>query len=55
MYRRGPLTVACNFSDRPLELKLGGRVVSRSDPGIRHRSGRLLLPAGGAAWVTFTR
>jgi alpha-glucosidase len=50
-YRRGPLTVACNFRNRPVRLAMTGSVVVGTDPLVRLRCGSLSLPANSAAWV----
>jgi alpha-glucosidase len=51
VYRRGRLTVAVNFLDRPVELAIGGRLHIGSQPLVRLRAGRLSLPGNSAAWV----
>ncbi|HEV2218589.1 MAG TPA: alpha-amylase family glycosyl hydrolase [Candidatus Dormibacteraeota bacterium] len=55
IYHRGPLSVACNFSHRPLELDLPGRLLIGSSPGVRRSATRLLLPPNSAAWLETRR
>ena len=50
-YSRGALTVACNFTGRPVRLGLAGRLVLGSDPLVRLAGGRLSLPPNSAAWL----
>lgn len=50
-YSRGPLTVACNFTGRPVRLEVGGRLRLGSDPLVRVAGGRLRLPPNSAAWL----
>jgi hypothetical protein len=50
-YRRGVLTVACNFTDRPARLPLAGRLLMGSDPLVRPARRQLHLPANSAAWL----
>ena len=50
-YRRGRLTVACNFGAREARLAVPGRMVAGSAPRA-HVAGRVLsLPANSAAWL----
>jgi alpha-glucosidase len=51
VYERGRLIVAVNFLSRQVEVKAGGRLVIASHPLVRHRIGRLTLPANSAAWL----
>jgi alpha-glucosidase len=51
VYRRGPLTVACNFRNSPVRLALTGSLVLGTDPLIRLGGGFLSLPPNSAAWV----
>lgn len=51
VYVRAQLTVACNFSQRPVKLPAAGRIVIASDRMARVREGRLVLPPSSAAWV----
>jgi alpha-glucosidase len=55
IYERGPLTVACNFSRRVLELDLAGRLLLASSPGVRQAGGRVTLPADSAVWLETRR
>jgi len=50
-YRRGLLTVACNFAGRPIALGARGRLLIGSDPLVQLRAGRLHLPPDSAAWL----
>lgn len=50
-YSRGPLTVACNFTGRPVRLGVAGRLMLGSDPLVRVARGTLSLPPNSAAWV----
>ena len=51
-YRRGPLTVACNFRDRPVCLPLGGRLLQASNPRVNRRGALLELAPNSAAWLS---
>jgi alpha-glucosidase len=51
VYKRGRLTVACNFLSRPVELPLAGTLVMASHPLVRHDGRRLSLAADSAAWL----
>jgi alpha-glucosidase len=51
LFRRGALHVACNFGIRPVSLETAGRLEIASSPLVRHREGRLNLPANSAAWL----
>ena len=55
IYHRGPLSVACNFGHRPLELDLPGRLLLGSSPGVRRSTTRLLMPPNSAAWLETRR
>ena len=50
-YSRGPLTVACNFEDRPARLPVSGRLLLGSNLLVGLRFGSLRLPPNSAAWV----
>jgi alpha-glucosidase len=50
-YRRGDLTVACNFRDRAAHVPAEGRIVVGSATRTAVRNGVLTLPANSAAWV----
>jgi alpha-glucosidase len=50
-YSRGPLTVACNFEDRPARLPASGRLLLGSNPLVGLRLGTLRLPPNSAAWL----
>jgi alpha-glucosidase len=50
-YNRGRLTAAVNFLARPVELSLRGRLLIGTQPLVRHRNGRLTLPANSGAWL----
>jgi alpha-glucosidase len=50
-YSRRPLTVVCNFGDRPARLPVNGRLLLASHPLVGLRSGALRLPPNSAAWV----
>lgn len=52
VYRRGQLTVACNFRSGPAKVRLSGSPLIASDPLARMRSGVLSLPPNSAAWLT---
>ena len=51
VYERGPLTVACNFTSRTVEIALRGRILVASDPNVRLRAGGLRLPLNSGAWI----
>ena len=51
-YRRGPLTVACNFQDRPVRLPLGGRLLLASNPRVTSRGRALELAPNSAGWLS---
>jgi alpha-glucosidase len=53
-YRRGPLTVACNFRDSPVRLPMRGRLLLASAPLGAERQGLLHLPPNSAAWLGLT-
>ena len=55
MYHRGPLSVACNFGHRPLELDQPGRLLIGSTPGVRRSATGLLMPPNSAAWLETRR
>jgi len=55
IYHRGPLSVACNFGHRPLELDLPGRLLLGSSPGVRRSATRLLMPPNSSAWLETRR
>ena len=50
-YRRGGLTVACNFSARVARLDIRGRLLIGSQALVRLSGGRLQLPPNSAAWL----
>ena len=50
-YSRGPLTVACNFRNRPARLPAPGGLLLGSDPLVSVRHGVLTLPGSSAAWL----
>src|SRR5438093_5152 len=50
-YSRGPLTVACNFRNRPARLPAPGGLLLGSDPLVSVRHGVLTLPGNSAAWL----
>ena len=50
-YRRGPLTVACNFSSRTARLRIQGKLLLGSAPLVASKDGFLRLPPDSAAWV----
>ena len=50
-FERGLLTVACNFSARPAELEIGGRLLKGSQALVKLSRGRLTLPPNSAAWL----
>lgn len=51
VYERERLTVACNFSRRPVKLPKNGRLLLSSDPLAQLREAHLNLPPNSAAWV----
>ncbi len=55
IYHRGPLSVACNFGHRPLELDLPGRLLLGSSPRVRRSATRLLMPPNSSAWLETRR
>ena len=55
VYHRGPLTVACNFSRRMLDISLPGRLLLASSPGVTARGAALKLPPNSAAWLETRR
>jgi len=55
IYHRGPLSVACNFGHRPLEIDRPGRLLIGSSPGVRRSATRLLMPPNSAAWLETRR
>ena len=55
IFERGALTVACNFSRRPLELELAGRLLLGSSPGVRQAGCRVALPPNSAVWLETRR
>jgi hypothetical protein len=50
-YRRGPLAVACNFRNRPVQLALRGSLLVGTDALVRVRGASLSLPPNSAAWL----
>jgi alpha-glucosidase len=50
-YRRERLTVACNFLNRPVAIRVTGRLAIASDPLATLRDGWLALPPNSAAWL----
>jgi alpha-glucosidase len=51
-YQRDQLTVACNFTSRPVEVTQPGRLLMASRAaGVRLEGGRLTLPADACAWI----
>lgn len=50
-YRRGPLTVACNFTSRPARLPAEGRLLLGSAPLVALKGEFLQLPPNSAAWL----
>jgi alpha-glucosidase len=51
VYERGPLSVAVNFLARQVEVPARGRLLIGSHPLVRHRDGKLGLPANSGAWL----
>ncbi|HEV2415644.1 MAG TPA: alpha-amylase family glycosyl hydrolase [Candidatus Dormibacteraeota bacterium] len=50
-YRRGPLTVACNFSSRTARLRIRGKLLLGSAPLVAIKGEFVQLPPNSAAWV----
>jgi alpha-glucosidase len=51
VYERGQLSVAVNFLARQVEVPARGRLLIGSRPLVRHRDGKLTLPANSGAWL----
>jgi alpha-glucosidase len=51
MFEHGRLTVAVNFLARPVDFKVGGRLLIGSKAQVRSRNGRLRLPPNSGAWL----
>ena len=51
VYERGPLSVAVNFLARQVEVPARGRLLIGSHSLVRHRDGKLTLPANSGAWL----
>jgi alpha-glucosidase len=50
-YEHGRLSAAINFLPRQVEIAAPGRLLIGSHPRVRHRQGKLTLPANSAAWL----
>jgi alpha-glucosidase len=51
VYKRGRLTVACNFLQRPVAIPASGTIAVASAELAGLKDGRLTLPASSAVWV----
>src|ERR1700738_4059545 len=51
VYRRGRLTVACNFLQRPVAIPACGTIAMASAELTNLKDGWLSLPASSAAWL----